>query len=166
MRLNLGAADRRVEGFISVDIAGPADQIVDLAGPWPWPDSGVDEVLAYSVFEHLPNKLHTMNELWRVLKPGGIARLQLPHATQGDGGHCDPTHRSYWTTSDFEYYHPGIAEYERFHESYGVKACFRVLNLDERGHIPMAKYQRTFGGFVVEFDVVLGCVKDTIWPTA
>jgi SAM-dependent methyltransferase len=159
MRLNLGANNRKVEGFTSVDICEPADQIVDLSHPWPWPDSSVDEVLAYSVFEHLPDKRHTMNELWRVLKPGGIARLQLPHATLGDGGHCDPTHQSYWTTSDFEYYAPGVAEYERFHKSYGIQACFQVLNLDERGHIPITKYPRKFGGTVAEFNVVLQAVK-------
>ena len=158
MRLNLGANDRRVEGFISVDIAPPADQIVDLSKPWPWPDSSVDEVLAYSVFEHLPDKLSTMRELHRVLKPGGIARLQLPHATEGDGGHCDPSHCSYWTTSDFEYYAPGVAEYERFHEAMAAPA-FRVLNLDTRGHIPTKRYVRRFGGFVMEFDVVLEAIK-------
>ena len=93
-----------------------------------------------------------------VLKPGGIARLQLPHATMGDGGHCDPTHCSYWTASDFEYYAPGVAEYERFHASYGLPA-FNVLNLDERGHIRVTKYGRKFGGTVYEFDVVLEAVK-------
>ena len=159
MKLNLGAADRRVEGFISVDIASPADVIADLSKPWPWEDSSVDEVLAYSVFEHLPNKLHTMNELHRVLKPGGTARIQLPHAAQGDGCFCDPQHCSYWTPSDFEYYCKGVAEYERFHEAYGIKACFRVLNL-EQGAIKTRRYPRLFGGFVVEFDVVLEAIKD------
>ena len=158
MKLNLGANDRRVEGFVSVDLHPPADQIADLSQTWPWPDSSVSEVLAYSVFEHLPDKLHTMRELHRVLKPGGIARLQLPHARLGDGGHCDPTHCSYWTPSDFEYYAPGVAEYERFHASYGLPA-FNVMNLDERGFIPVTKYERKFGGFVVEFDVVLEAVK-------
>lgn len=159
MKLNLGCGDRIMPGYIGVDIVPPADQIVDLAGPWPWPDSSVDTVLAYSVFEHLPDKLHTMNELWRVLKPGGIAHLQLPHAIMGDGGHCDPTHKSYWTCSDFEYYAPGVAEYERFHESYGVRACFRPLNLNAAGHIPVQRYARLFGGYVVEFNVDLEAVK-------
>ena len=163
MNLNLGACDRRIEGFISVDIAPPADQIVDLAGPWPWPDSSVEEVLAYSVFEHLPDKTRTMRELHRILKPRGIARLQLPHATMGDGGHCDPTHCSFWTCSDFEYYVPGVAEYDRFHEGFahrfGSWPAFKVLNLDSRGHIPVTKYPRKFGGFVVEFNVDLEAIK-------
>ena len=154
MKLNIGCSDRVIEGYIGVDIAPPADVIADLSERWPWEDSTVEEVLAYSVFEHLPNKLHTMNELHRILQPGGIARLQLPHATQGDGGHCDPQHCSYWTPSDFEYYCKGVAEYERFHESYGITACFRLVE-----KIKIQQYPRLFGGFVVEFDVVLEAVK-------
>lgn len=151
MKLNLGANDRRFPGFLSVDIVPPADVIADLTKGWPWPDSSVAEVLAYDVFEHLPDKRHTMNELWRVLKPGGRATIQVPHATDGDGGHCDPTHVSYWTTSDFEYYIPGIAERERFRGSsyYGVKADFKMVS------IKTAKFARTFGGHVVEIQAVI-----------
>ena len=118
MKLNLGCCDDIRAGWLNVDIVPPADQIVDLTvAPWPWPDNSIDEICARDVIEHLPNKRQTMNEMWRVLKPGGVVRIQVPHATDGDGGHCDPTHVSYWTPSDFEYYHPGIAERERFRRS-------------------------------------------------
>jgi SAM-dependent methyltransferase len=155
LKLNLGACDRAFPGFLSVDIVPPADVIADLTKPWPWVDSSVDEVRAYDVFEHLPDKRHTMNELWRVLRPGGIAKLQIPHATDGDGGHCDPTHVSYWTTSDFEYYAKGIPERERFRYSsyYGVKADFRVVSVTQQ------RYERRFGGYVIEIQAVLEAVK-------
>jgi SAM-dependent methyltransferase len=157
MRLNLGCNDRVIPGFVGVDIApGPGvDELADLTRPWPWQDSSIDEVRAYDVFEHLPDKRQTMNELWRVLKPGGIAHIQVPHATDGDGGHCDPTHCSYWTTSDFEYYHPGIAERERFRQSsyYAIKADFKVVD------IKTMRFPRTFGGHVVEIQAVLQAVK-------
>ena len=187
LRLNLGANDRSFRGFVSVDITPPADFLCDLSQPWPWPDSSVSEVLAYDVFEHIRDKRQTMNELWRVLIPGGKATLQVPHATLGDGGHCDPTHVSYWTTSDFEYYTKGIPERERFRNSsyYGVKADFRVTNLtapgskkcvpcaDRRfgagiestrpgcvgGHIQTAKFARTYGGYVVEMQIQLEAIK-------
>lgn len=155
MRLNLGANDRKFDGFLSVDIVPPADIVADLTKDWPWPDSSVEAVVAYDVFEHLPDKRHTINELWRVLKPGAKATIQVPHATDGDGGHCDPTHCSYWTTSDFEYYHPGIPERERFRNSsyYGVKADFKVEKISTQRH------QRRFGGHVVEILAVLEAVK-------
>lgn len=68
MKLNLGAADRRIEGFISVDIAPPADQIVDLSGQWTWPDSSVDEVLALDVCEHIGDCDHVNNACSRCLE--------------------------------------------------------------------------------------------------
>lgn len=156
MRLNLGASDHRPAGdWVNVDIVPPADQIADLREDWPWPDSSIDEVLARDILEHLPDKRHTMNEMWRVLKPGGIARIQVPHATDGDGGHCDPTHCSYWTTSDFEYYCPGVPERERFRGSayYGVKADFRVVEIKQQ------RFERRFGGHVVEIQAILEAVK-------
>jgi predicted SAM-dependent methyltransferase len=157
MRLNLGCCDVAVAGFIGVDIAtGPkVDHVADLRADWPWADNSVDEVLAYDVFEHLRDKRHTMNELWRVLKPGGIARIQVPHATDGDGGHCDPTHESYWTTSDFEYYHPGIPERERFRTStyYAIKADFKVVSIKTQ------RFSRRFGGHVVEIQAVIEAIK-------
>jgi hypothetical protein len=60
MRLNLGCANRRIDGFIGVDIAtGPeVDKVVDLEGPWPWPDSSVLEVRAHDVAEHIGDCSH------------------------------------------------------------------------------------------------------------
>lgn len=155
LKLNLGCCDTRPAGFTNIDIVPPADQIADLREPWPWNDNSVDEVLARDVFEHLPDKRHSMNELWRVLKPGGIARIQVPHATDGDGGHCDPTHRSYWTTSDFEYWVKGTFEHERFKNSpyYGIYAEFAVVSMKT------TRYQRKFGGHVVEIEATLRAVK-------
>lgn len=104
-----------------------------------------------------------MNELWRVLVPGGLAKVIVPHATLGDGGHCDPTHVSYWTQSDFEYYTPfdgkgrEVAERQRFRGSsyYRINADFQVLNLNENGHIPITRHARRYGGYTVAIHVVL-----------
>lgn len=154
MKLNLGCSDRRIEGYVGVDIAPPADQIVDLAGPWPWPDSSVDEIIAQDVFEHLPDKRHTLNEAWRVLRNGGVIHIGVPDATDGDGGFCDPTHRSYWTGSDFEYFEKGDFARERFRLSsyYGINADFIV-----KGFLKL-RHQRK-RGYSVEIKVDLIAVK-------
>jgi hypothetical protein len=165
LKINLGAGDRNVKDFLSVDIdpVYKPDFVCDLTKTWPWLDSTVDTFYAKDVFEHLPDKRHSMNELWRVLKVGGTATLKIPHATLGDGGHCDPTHCSYWTASDFEYYTPydgfgkPMVERFKFRESsyYGIKADFKILNLNDKGHIPLLKYNRRYGGTVYEISVVL-----------
>lgn len=131
MRLNLGANDRRVEGFISVDIAPPADVLCDLAWPWPWSDSSVDEVLAYDVIEHIADRIHFMNELHRTLSPGARATIEVPNAAKGVGFVCDPTHKSMWCLSSFKYFESGTFAHGRLANSYGITAAFRVVEMGE-----------------------------------
>ena len=164
MKLNLGCSDRVIEGYIGVDIAPPADQIVDLAGPWPWPDSSVDHVLAYDVCEHIVDcghsettcsrclmhaashaterrapfnlrhaigRIHFMNELHRVLKPGARAIIETPNAAHGVGYFQDPTHVSPWVMSTFKYFEHGSFAHTRLAKSYGITAAFRILVMRE-----------------------------------
>lgn len=135
LKLNLGANNDRRDGYLSVDLKPPADIVADLRNPWPWEDSTVDEVVASHIIEHLPDRIHTMNELWRVLKPGGKADIIVPSAAHGAGWAQDPTHCSAWCLNSFLYYQQGAAEYKRFHDSYGIKACFKVIQLAEEDYL-------------------------------
>lgn len=134
MRLNLGACDRRVEGFISVDICEPADQIADLSQRWPWPDSSVDEVVAYDVIEHIENRIHFMNQLHRVLKRGAMATIETPNASKGAGFFQDPTHRAPWCMNSFQYFQAGSFAHKRLAKSYGITAAFVVESLTESSY--------------------------------
>lgn len=131
MRLNLGCCDSHRAGCVNVDRVPPADVITDLSQPWPWADSSVDDIFAGDIFEHLPSKIHTMNEAWRVLRPGGVLHLVVP-TTDGRGAFQDPTHVSFWTPNDLIYYTHGDAHRERFGGHYGVSARFIVKKKDHR----------------------------------
>ncbi len=196
MRLNLGAADGRVEGFISVDIAPPADQIVDLSGPWPWADSSVSEVLAHDVIEHIGDiqafntnqawwmrvnkfpsirhplgRLHFMNELHRVLKPGARATIETPNAARGCGFPCDPTHLNPWCLSTFKYFELGSFAHTRLAKSYGITAAFKIVSLEEAKFpaefspaqpfrdLPVATWMPAGAEFAWKIRAVLECVK-------
>ena len=131
-RLNLGACNRAFPGFLSVDIAPPADVVTDLEKAWPWPDSSVEAVKAFDIIEHLTDKIHLMNELHRVMKPGAKVEIEVPSATKGAGAFQDPTHKSYWTLNSFQYFQEGTGAYKRFARSYGITARFKVISLGER----------------------------------
>lgn len=143
-----------MEGFINVDISPPCDEIVDLSHDWPWANSSVGEIMAQDIFEHIKDKRHMMNEAWRVLAPGGRLTIGVPSASQGDGGHCDPTHCSYWTMSDFEYYEVGNYARERFRDNtyYGVKADFKVISVHQERY-------PTKWGEVYKITAILEAVK-------
>jgi SAM-dependent methyltransferase len=110
VRLHLGCGEVRYDGYVGVDIREDVhpDVVADLRTIWPWPDSSVDEVVAEDVFEHLPDKLHSLRELYRVLRPNGRALIQVPDATTG-AAFGDPTHVSFWTLESFAeiYMRPG-----------------------------------------------------------
>lgn len=127
LRLNLGCSDAHLKGWTNVDRCAPADQLADLSQPWPWPDSSVDAIKGWDIFEHLPSKLHTMNEAHRVLKPGGELDLFIP-TTDGRGAFQDPTHCSFWTPNDMFYFCDNFHEWARFHVSYGITARFKLIS--------------------------------------
>ena len=69
-------------GYVSLDFDPAADgRPVDLQASLtalPLPDDSVDLVVCYHVLEHVPDDRVAMAELARVLKPGGIALVQVP----------------------------------------------------------------------------------------
>lgn len=133
LRLNLGASDHRMSGYMSVDIAPPADVVCDLREPWPWGDSTVDDIYAHDVAEHM-NQIWFMNEAFRVLRPGGKLDLAVPAVALADGrvnpgAFCDPTHVSWWSLDTKYYYNVEWnnpqGERGRLGPAYGIKALFK-----------------------------------------
>lgn len=107
IRLNLGCGRSKVPGYIGVDKIGfpEADVVADLAGPWPWRDNTVSEVIASHFIEHLDchERVHFFNELDRVLVEGGRAVIVTPH-WQDPSCYGDPTHQ--WPpVTDWAYYY-------------------------------------------------------------
>ncbi len=76
-----------------------ADYSPDIVGDIhaiPLEEASVDGIICRSVLEHVQDPAKAMNELYRILKPGGILFLQVPstypyHARKGFGAYPD-----YW----------------------------------------------------------------------
>lgn len=146
MKLDLGACGRKIPGFLSVDKEPPADCIVNLAKAririepdgsfeitydrWPFEDSTVDEIRASHIIEHLPSKIHTLNEIYRILKPGGIVTIDAPSASgeHSAGFHQDPDHKSGWTMNSFTYCDDREVNWRKFSAANGNTAKLRVVD--------------------------------------
>lgn len=144
MKIDLGTTDEGPQDFdLYVDLMPnlkmPPEKVLqaDLSKAWPWDDSSVDLLRAFDFIEHLPDKIFTMNEAWRVLKPEGRFHVFVP-VTPGAGAWCDPTHVSYWNRLSFDYYLSGKLERERFMVHYGIKAEFKVI--EEYFHVRPIEY--------------------------
>ena len=53
--------------------------VENLDNPLPFANGEIDCVLAMMIFEHLYNPFQSFSELARILKPGGIAFVNLPN---------------------------------------------------------------------------------------
>ncbi len=151
LRVDLGCGSRKKYGFIGVDIypAPAVDIIADLRQRFPFADNTVGELRAYDFIEHLPDRIHTMNEIWRVCKPGARVDIFVP-STDGRGAFQDPTHVSYWNINSFQYYsvaHPG---YLALCRSYGFCGAFKIISLEH--------YE--FPNQIIHVHAVLSVVKE------
>lgn len=100
--LSLGGRFNAWPGFEVVDVEGDGLR-ADLRLDWPFADSSVGVIQASHIFEHLPDSVHTMNEAYRVLAPGGWLFIDVP-STDGRGAFQDPTHVSFWNEHSIWYY--------------------------------------------------------------
>lgn len=73
------AADISATRLLGGQSVGFSYRDIDLDRDWPYGDGTLDVVIAMMVFEHLFDPFHTFAELARVLKPGGIAFVNLPN---------------------------------------------------------------------------------------
>lgn len=121
--LDLGGRINSWKDFETVDLMN-SDIIMDLNKNWEFEDNSVGVIRASHVFEHLVNPIHTMNELYRVLAPGGWAFIEVP-SSPSKGAFQDPTHVSYWNSNSFWYY--TNRNYSRYIPAY--KGRFQVSRL-------------------------------------
>ncbi len=104
--LDLGCGINKLAGAIGVDRnprAAP-DVLADIdRGHLPFRDSSVAEVRLIHVIEHVASVMNTVEEAHRVLRPGGLLRIETPHCTDASS-FADPTHRWHLNTFSFRYF--------------------------------------------------------------
>jgi SAM-dependent methyltransferase len=110
-----GLDPARYCGVDRAPVAG-VSLVADLDRPLPIAQSAVEEIVAVHVLEHVLDLGVTMREFHRVLRPGGLLRVWVPHcfSTIAFG---DTTHRRFFTfdsLSQFDAHHPAAYYYD-FH---------------------------------------------------
>lgn len=106
LKLDFGCGPHPREGFEGVDVRpfdGKVTHVVDLrTAPWPWADNSVEAAHASHVVEHFtaPERITFVNELYRVLVPGGQCTVITPHwascRAYGDLTHQWPPVSEFW----------------------------------------------------------------------
>lgn len=80
MRLNIGCGEKKMAGYVNVDLYGTPDVKCDLSNfPWPFDTNSADEVYSAHFLEHVHDYEKTVLEIHRILKPGGTFHFKVPH---------------------------------------------------------------------------------------
>ncbi len=112
IRLDIGCGGNKQPGWVGIDIRElpGVDFVHNLeVFPWPFDDESVLVAACSHVVEHInPHDsvfISFMNELWRVMKPGGEVAISCPHA-MSHGFAQDPTHCNMVNETTWAYFDP------------------------------------------------------------
>lgn len=108
--LDIGCGGNKQPGFLGMDrrdLPG-VDLVHDLeVTPYPLDDECCITIVGSHIIEHIKPWLmfDVMNELWRIMKPGGRLALSMPYA--GSAGYWqDPTHCNGCNENTWRYFDP------------------------------------------------------------
>jgi SAM-dependent methyltransferase len=138
INVDLGCGFRK-NGNLGIDLVAEgtqADLICRLGfESIPLDDGSVDTIFCRDFLEHIPKAhyseresklryplIYLMNEIWRVLKPGGAFTSFTP-CYPAPEVHQDPTHLSVWTLESMQYF---CGKYS-VAQNYGVRTNFELV---------------------------------------
>lgn len=156
MKINIGAGDVKLEGYVTLDYdsATSPDHVVDIeVDRFPFEDSTVETVVAHHILEHLgEGYFHCLQELYRVCKHGAIVDIRVPHHRH-ESFAADPTHRRPITVMGLQLFSKKFNKYcreegfasSRLGDYYGVD-----FELIDYRYIPDDKARQKFQSFSPE----------------
>lgn len=115
--LDLGCGNKKRPGAIGVDFNDrtQADVVHNLNEfPYPFETGTVDEVYLDNCLEHLADVMAVMEEMYRLVKPGGLVKVIVPYF-RSKWAFIDPTHTHFFTVDSFNYFdpvHPTCIQYD------------------------------------------------------
>lgn len=115
-----------VFGIDGLDLDG-VDYVFNLEEGLPFlPDNSVDHIISRHFLEHIENFDGLLKDIHRVLKPGGIKEVYVPHFSN-PYYYSDPTHKRFFGLYTFDYYSQGHPKYKRRVPSFYGLNQFEVL---------------------------------------
>lgn len=133
-------AQQQPHTYIKADLypSSPDIERVDVT-KIPFDDDSFDVIICNHVLEHVPEDMRALDELFRILRPGGFAVLQTPYSDLLENSFCDPS----------------INTDELRNRFFGQQDHVRVYGRDLFQRIRQAGFQlqvRTHGDILPNFD--------------
>jgi predicted SAM-dependent methyltransferase len=126
IKIDIGCGSSKRAGYTGVDILKfPGVDVVHNLDQFPYPfgDNEVEEVWMDQVLEHLKEPMQTVEELYRICKPGAKIFIGVPYFRSMYVA-IDPTHRNFFSVYWFNYFdpaHPFNRKYQYSTAKFSVK---------------------------------------------
>jgi SAM-dependent methyltransferase len=186
--LDIGCGQRKQPGHIGLDHsrASDADIVADLGQGLPFRDGIFEKIWVSHVYEHVPDPLALMDEIWRVSADGAIVEIRGPHFSSPHLIWGDPTHRRGLSLATFVYFE-GASDWFLTNSRFEIKGATLMKGNVEFGDVKskvwywpwvfwnkgwqwlinsspqmILRYERLLGRFIAfqELRVVLRVLKD------
>lgn len=125
-KINVGCGMDYRAGWLNVDISpdSKADEIIDIGcDVLPVENGEAELVYCSGVLEQILTNnelIHAMNEMWRVLRKGGMLEIVVPNAEHSIAFQ-DPHDCRKFTPKTFAYFIEGEREYQLYGKVYGFR---------------------------------------------
>ena len=124
-KLDLACGQNKTAGYFGIDAVKMegVDAVVDLEKfPWPIKSNSAEDIVCNHYVEHTPDLIKFMDEVYRILKPGGKIKIISPYYTSM---RCwqDPTHKRAISEATFLYYNKKWRDDNRL-DHYKIKCDF------------------------------------------
>lgn len=125
LKIDLACGQNRTEGYFGIDrVPGNnVDAVVDLEQfPWPIESDSAEDIVCSHYVEHTNDLIKFMDEVYRILKPGGKIKIIAPYYTSI---RCwqDPTHKRAISDATFLYFNKGWREVNKL-DHYDIHSDF------------------------------------------
>jgi SAM-dependent methyltransferase len=131
---NIGCGRTAIPEEFNIDIVGDLpniDMVWNLNKlPWPIESDQFEKITFNDILEHLDEPLKVVEELWRILTPGGICHIRVPNWEFGQA-YRDITHKRPYQIDTFDLFDPST-EYGQDYGFYS-KCHFTVLEKRKDG---------------------------------
>jgi len=116
--------------------------------PWPLEDGQLEEIYMKSVLEHLPDTIRTMEELYRITKPGAKVYIAVPYWNS-----CtaigDPTHVKQFNEFSFDFFDPRNASCRERSYYSGARFYIRRMGVWITPFIPFIRIPKLTRDYVI-----------------
>ena len=140
--LDVGCGRSKFPGAVGLDFLPleGVDVVSDLNKRLPFEDGEFEVVYANQVFEHIPNLIGLVEEIHRILAPGGILVAHVPYF-RSSWAAVDPTHVRQFSINSMDYFSEGNYYHDQYRFS---EVSFRSIEKYLDGNYPRSLFRWIF----------------------